>query len=228
MFDCANVEIRELLPDLVAGTVDGVTRGRVVEHVASCAECASELETLRLVRSAFGAAPAIDVHRVVAALPTPPARRPAAPRGVPVKRWIDWRVAAALTTITVGGLSLAIGNRSSTGVDRSRPDSSIAAGPVNPGFTPVTAAPSASEPASSRDSGGSRDRHGESHAARPALTSGPRAKAQLSFGGGMSDLDDASIQQLLGALDEIDRAPVAPSADPDRSPVLPVIKGSDQ
>ena len=53
-------------------------------------------------------------------------------------------------------------------------------------------------------------------------------KAQLSFGGGMSDLDDASIKKLLGALDEIDRAPVAPSVEPDPTPVLPVIKGSDQ
>jgi hypothetical protein len=44
----------------------------------------------------------------------------------------------------------------------------------------------------------------------------------------VSDLDDASIQALLGALDEIDRAPVAPSAEPDRSPVLPVIKDGDR
>jgi hypothetical protein len=49
-------------------------------------------------------------------------------------------------------------------------------------------------------------------------------KAQLSFGGGVSDLDDASIQALLGALDEIDRKPIAVSAEPDHSPVLPVIR----
>jgi hypothetical protein len=54
------------------------------------------------------------------------------------------------------------------------------------------------------------------------------AKAELSFGGGMSDLDDATLKSLLGALDEIDRAPVAPSAEPDPTPVLPVIKGTDQ
>ena len=52
MFDCANVEMRELLPDLAAGTLDAATRARVEHHVASCAECTSELETLRLVRGA--------------------------------------------------------------------------------------------------------------------------------------------------------------------------------
>ena len=71
MFDCANVEMRELLPELVAGTLDAPTRARVEEHVTSCTECASELETLRAVRGAYSAVPAIDVRRVVAALPKP-------------------------------------------------------------------------------------------------------------------------------------------------------------
>ena len=71
MFDCANVEMRELLADLAAGTLDDATRVRVERHVASCAECASELETLRLVRSAYAATPTVDVRRIVAALPKP-------------------------------------------------------------------------------------------------------------------------------------------------------------
>ncbi len=77
MFDCANVEMRELLPELAAGTLDDATRARVERHVASCAECASELETLRLVRSAYAATPTVDVRRIVAALPkpAPPAER---------------------------------------------------------------------------------------------------------------------------------------------------------
>src|SRR6476659_2622744 len=105
MFDCANVEMRELLPELAAGTLDAATRARVEQHVASCAECVSELETLRLVRSAYASAPAVDVRRIVAALPkaAPPAPG-AAPTRKPITRWMDWRVAAALTMITVGGL----------------------------------------------------------------------------------------------------------------------------
>ena len=65
MFDCADVEIRELLPDLAAGSLDDSTRARVEHHVASCAECASELETLRLVRSAYAATPSVDVQWIV-------------------------------------------------------------------------------------------------------------------------------------------------------------------
>src|SRR5678816_2837464 len=68
MFDCANVEMRELLPELAAGTLDDATRARVERHVGSCAECASELETLRLVRSAYAVTPTVDVRRIVAAL----------------------------------------------------------------------------------------------------------------------------------------------------------------
>lgn len=219
MFDCANVEMRELLPGLVAGTADAATRARVEDHVASCAECASELETLRLVRSAYAAGPAIDVRRVVAALPKPPGALAHARRGAAGKRWADWRVAAALTTITVGALSLAVSQRSSTRVDDSRPDISITAPPITPAPERVAAGP---RPAPRRaDSIGT-------HTARPSSAANAPGKAQLSFGGGMSDLDDASIQQLLGVLDEIDHAPVAPSVEPDRSPVLPVIKGTDQ
>src|SRR5690349_19384311 len=108
MFECADVEMRELLPDLAAGTLDDGTRARVERHVASCAECRSELETLRLVRSAYVATPTVDVRRIVAALPKPlpvPGRAQDVQR---VERWIDWRVAAALTMISVGGLSLAV------------------------------------------------------------------------------------------------------------------------
>ena len=55
------------------------------------------------------------------------------------------------------------------------------------------------------------------------VTAAARPKAQLVFAGGMEDMDDASIKALLGALDELDHAPVAPSEEPDPTPVLPVI-----
>ena len=52
MSDCANIEMRELLPDLAAGTLDAHAHARVEAHLVGCADCASELETLRLVRRA--------------------------------------------------------------------------------------------------------------------------------------------------------------------------------
>src|SRR5215207_7109163 len=110
MFDCANIEMRELLPELAAGTLDAPTRARVEEHLLGCAECASELETLRAVRGAFASVPSVDVRRIVSSLPKPAAPARATPQA-PVKRWVDWRIAAALTMITVGGLSVAVTGR---------------------------------------------------------------------------------------------------------------------
>lgn len=216
MFDCANVEMRELLPELAAGTLDAATRARVEQHVGSCAECASELETLRLVRSAYASAPAVDVQRIVAALPkaAPAARGTAPPMPKPITRWMDWRVAAALTMITVGGLSLAITQRSAS--RSSARDSLTTFSPVDSGTQRAAVGPTPKDTHETRVDTNKRS-------APPVRPSGASARAQLAFAGGVEDMDDASIKALLGALDEIDRAPLAPSAEPDPTPVLPVI-----
>jgi hypothetical protein len=224
MFDCANVEVRELLPDLAAGTLDAATRARLEQHVVSCAECASELETLRLVRSAYASTPAVDVRRIVSALPgatTPAPRIVANARNAkPVRRWMDWRVAAALTMFTVGGLSLALDGRLA---ERSRSGDSPAAvlrmdtAPPRPADPPAANGNVAPRPGMARSG---------PEPARPVNAGS--AKAQLAFAGGGDDLDDASLQALLGALDEIDRAPVAPPAEPDPTPVLPVIRTGER
>jgi hypothetical protein len=220
MFDCADVEMRELLPELAAGTLDDATRARVERHVASCAECTSELETLRLVRSAYAPSPAVDVRRIVAALPKPAHVAQPAARGKPVTRWLDWRIAAALTMISVGGLSLAIAQRRSTEASTEAPAHRSA------GAVPAIDSQRV-QPVQTAAAGVSRS--GVHDTTRPVDRSGrasemPRAKVQLAFAGGVDDMDDASIKVLLGALDEMDRAPVAPSAEPDSTPVLPVIK----
>jgi hypothetical protein len=218
MSDCANVEMRELLPELAAGTLDAATRARVDEHLIDCADCASELETLRLVRAAFVSAPAVDVTRVVAALPKPVVAARGARGSEPVKRWMDWRVAAALTTITVGGLSLAVSQRMRPGREMPPRDSSAVS-------TPAVAPPKSVVADSPRIVGRAP---GDTHASPTTNRRPSTAKAQLSFGGGTDDLDDATLRELLGALDEIDRAPLAPSAEPDRTPVLPVIKEGER
>jgi putative zinc finger protein len=214
MFDCANVEMRELLPELAAGTLDDATRARVERHVGSCAECASELETLRLVRSAYAVTPTVDVRRIVAALRNAVPLPQGAHKGPPVKRWVDWRVAAALTMISVGGLSLALAHRRSTETpprDSTVAVPSVDTSSVQPGKPAVVGSPPG------HDTTRRIDRSGRT----PSTSS---TKAQLAFAGGMDDMDDGSIKALLGALDEMDRAPVAPSEEPDPTPVLPVIK----
>jgi len=118
--------------------------------------------------------------------------------------------------ISVVGLSFAVAHRRSMEVP---PRGSTAAVPSvdTPRATPAKVAVAGGAPSGSHDT----TRHG-GQSGRPPEKSPP--KAQLAFAGGMDDMDDASIKALLGALEEMDRAPVAPSEEPDPTPVLPVIK----
>jgi len=114
MSDCLNVEIRELLPEYLGGTLSASRRADVDAHLAACAECTDELAVLRLVREAYAAMPAVNVKAIVAALPRK-AARPAIPTmhvGAPRVR--SWRhshamqIAAAVSFIALGGISLAV------------------------------------------------------------------------------------------------------------------------
>src|SRR6185503_20767170 len=92
MSDCLNVEMRELLPEYLNGTLAATRRAEVEAHLAGCAECADELTVLRLVREAYAAeAPAVNVNAIVAALPRG-AARPATrtvQAGAPVGRAVN-------------------------------------------------------------------------------------------------------------------------------------------
>jgi anti-sigma factor RsiW len=104
MSDCLNVEIRELLPEYLGGTLSASRRAEVDAHVASCAECGDELAVLRLVREAYAEAPAINVMAIVAALPRKSAR-------TAVRSWRRsqaFQIAAAVSFIALGGISLAV------------------------------------------------------------------------------------------------------------------------
>ena len=196
MFDCANVEMRELLPELAAGTLDARTRARVEEHVASCAECASELETLKLVRGAYAAVPSIDTRRIVAALPKPPAATPvsAASSTTPVRRWMDWRVAAALTMITVGGLSIVLKRQATP--DAPPPiDTALANQLAKVGGDSVTVLASGTTPRNTNDTT-------KPTIVPPRLQPAQNDRVQLSFGGGVSDLVAQHRGQLVFVADD--------------------------
>jgi anti-sigma factor RsiW len=116
MIECPNGEIRDRLPDLVHGQLDPVTRVAVTAHVAACVACAAELTLLRELRASLRAAPPVDVTRIVAALPR--SRRPATGFGrVAQRAWdrFDWRIAAAVVALAVGGGSAVIWNATSRG-----------------------------------------------------------------------------------------------------------------
>ena len=117
MSDCSNVEIRELLPEYIGGALSDARRSEVSAHLATCQECAEELELLKLVREAYVATTpaAVNVGAIVSKLPKKSAARPAMRNvrsGVLVGR--SWRrsqafqIAAAVSFIAVGGISLAV------------------------------------------------------------------------------------------------------------------------
>ena len=104
MSDCLNVEIRELLPEYLTGTLSAARRAEVDAHVAGCAECADELTVLRLVREAYAEAPAVNVGAIVAALP----RKSSRPAIRSWRRSNAFQIAAAVSFIALGGISLAV------------------------------------------------------------------------------------------------------------------------
>ncbi|MBI3792060.1 MAG: zf-HC2 domain-containing protein [Gemmatimonadetes bacterium] len=117
MRDCANGELRDQLPDWVHGRLDAARAEVVAQHVAACADCADEVALLRDLGTTLRAgAPQVDVARIVAALPKPPAR------GRATLRWYQrtqWRAAAAVV-LMVGASSIAL-------LDRGAPDAPKAA-----------------------------------------------------------------------------------------------------
>lgn len=103
MSDCLVVEIREQLPEFLHNRLEAAARARVEAHLLTCADCAAELALLRSVREALTQAPVVDVSAVVRALPKPPKRRPRA-----TARFTMLQLAAALTFVSLGGVSIAV------------------------------------------------------------------------------------------------------------------------
>jgi hypothetical protein len=105
MTECTNGAVRDQLPDFVHDRLDRAAHRAVAAHVAACVSCTRELALLRELRSVLDVAPAVDVSRIVAALPAPPRRRRSRPV-LPVRA--DWRLAAAVAAIAVGLGSLTL------------------------------------------------------------------------------------------------------------------------
>jgi len=112
MIDCPNGEMRDRLPDFVHGQLTGAARAEVATHVAGCSACAAELVLLRELRETLRQGPRVDVARIVAALPAA-GRSAAATRGAGRPDWsrFNWRVAAAVAALAVGGGSVAVWNQ---------------------------------------------------------------------------------------------------------------------
>lgn len=201
--DCSNIEMRELLPDFLHDTLSPSDRTRVEAHLATCAECAAEHALLKSARRAMAGlrVPRVDTAGIVAALPRPMMPALEHRRTVGRRSPMLFRLAAAITFISLGGISVAIartyfGEAPATTVDSVmtwRSDPALGAPTLARADTPRAASPA------------------EGLSVHPSI----------------SDLGDADLESLLGELDLIEAAPLA---EPETTPggrALPVaISGS--
>jgi anti-sigma factor RsiW len=101
MIDCSNAEIRDRLPELVNGHLDGELLDLVRTHLVDCDPCRAEVLLLEHTRAVLIlSSPRIDTAAVVKALPAPAFRAR--------RRAFDWRIAASIAVLVVGGGSAAV------------------------------------------------------------------------------------------------------------------------
>jgi hypothetical protein len=140
MIECANTDVQDLLPEFVAEMLGASERLEVEVHLSACAVCRADVEVLRTVRRARPVPASVDIAAIVAALPKAPSVAPAprehgfrvitgempavapsmrtvgrAPKRERIApRWFSasaMRMAAALTVVALGGLSLSVAQR---------------------------------------------------------------------------------------------------------------------
>jgi anti-sigma factor RsiW len=210
--------MRDLLPDFVHGQLDAARAAEVREHVASCAECASELELLNEVVASAPSVPAMNIDQIVAALPTSTRHGLLLHRGGAVVAEAEvrpissistnrrlWsrpivRIAAALAIVTAGGLSLIVGR------DVLRPEMQVGQRSVAGPSTEVAAAPAASLPVSPAPTVASPSE------AVPRVGTVVASSTGLSLAGEVQELSD---EHLAALVDEIDQMDVLPAEEPD-------------
>src|ERR1035437_6156589 len=99
MHDCADGDMRDLLPGYVHGALSAAEGATVAAHLETCADCAAEVELIAAASRAFPA-PTVDLGRIVKALPAAPR---GARRGVAAGR--AWRGAAPIGIVPIGASS---------------------------------------------------------------------------------------------------------------------------
>src|ERR1035437_8023103 len=201
MNDCLDGEMRDLLPGYVHGTLTSADRAAVASHLETCADCAAEDGLIATASRAF-AVPAIDVERIVKALPASPRR---SRRG-----WFAvgaWRAAAAIGLIALGAYSVVAVRARFGASSRETAAVSVPTTGTSVAATAPRAGPAIDSPV---------------RAIAPAVADRTRAQG-ISFGGGISDLTAEQLDTLLGELDALDSLP---GAEPE-SPLTPIVPMAD-
>ena len=183
MRDCANVRMRDLLPDLLHDRLPAVLRVEVETHVVGCADCRAELTILRSV-VAIAVVPRVDTSCIAAALPPY--------RALPVWRRAivspAFRVAAAVVLLAgSAGLITVVANRLR---DAKSPQRQVE-GPVTPPPR-VASVPPSTPPAATV--GG----------ITPAPKSPSAAPAELALGESFHDLSDSELRALLQEVEKFE------------------------
>jgi len=229
MNDCTNAEIRDRLPELLHERLNDGVRAQVMAHLADCVDCRDELALLAEVRAAIEArTPRVDLNFVMQALPKPPAQSGHAVAAVPgVVRldprrrvWADWRVAAAVTLLVAGGSSVALLNRGPSATESS--ESIRAASSTVTASASTTRVPDSSIGVSSSPNAamvaGAAPRTQPAPTVHPSATEVAATTAdQTTPAVSASDasLSNLSESQLKALLQDIDKLPAVPVAEPE-------------
>lgn len=195
MNDCVNGDIRDVLPELVSGTLPAADLARVQDHIRACADCAEEVELLRTARSALRFAPAMNTTRIAAGVQASTAQRLAARRS-PAR---VARMAGVSLIVVLGALGLWASR--DTPADTPREASPVAVLPPADGAKALAApgvAVAVKDPRSAQ------------------------APAQLALGGDMSQLEDDELLSLMAELPGLEAIPGEEPVSITIEPVMPV------
>ncbi|MGI8617779.1 MAG: anti-sigma factor family protein [Gemmatimonadaceae bacterium] len=188
-----NGQIRDVLPELVNGTLPAGEIARVQDHVRACADCAAEVELLRTARAAMRLAPPTDTTRIAAAVQASTAERLAA-RRVPAR---VARIASVTLILAVGAIGI-----------WSMRDSAPAA--TEPRVAAFDAAIDAADAPATIE-----------QARVVTQPRAARAPVQLALGGDMSQLEDDQLVALMQEVSALEAMPGAEPASLAIEPVVP-------
>lgn len=203
MTQCTRDDMRDLLPDLLHERLDAATRAEVTRHLAACAECRAELELLRSMRSALAPAPRVDVRRIAAAVAAargasaePGVRPLGAARDAPARRRIAWRIAAGFVVAALGVTTWILSRQSPY------TPPVVAGAPQHTDSPPPAPQVVAAHPPTL---------HHPTSATKTPAAPQMVASRGLVMDGGVTDLSDGDMRQLLQSLDSLT---AMPDADP--------------
>lgn len=233
MTECDNAAIRDVLPDFVAGMLPADERERVQAHLEGCDACTDEVVLLRAMRAARPLAPAIDVARIVNALPrvgtplrlvTDTAPRDASVRALPARRSIARsplvRMAAAVAVAAIGGWSVLSNQGGVAGAG----SSVAAAGSPVVTSTPVPD-PALPDVGASTATVAMNDTQAAASRASGTSATGTTRATAISIG----DLSEFSDDDLERMLDRLDKWDGATSAEPVPTvPIIPVVPATER